>query len=93
MYAQLMKTTRISQGGQVQVPAEVRRRWGTRNVVIEDAGAYLVISPLPDDPIGAALGSLPDIGLSTEELIRRAREDEVAADVRKWRELSSTPRP
>jgi bifunctional DNA-binding transcriptional regulator/antitoxin component of YhaV-PrlF toxin-antitoxin module len=88
-----MKMTRISQGGQVQVPAEVRRRWGTRNVVIEDEGGYLVISPIPADPIGAAMGSLAGMPMSSEEMLARSREEEAEAEERKWRQLSSTRRP
>ena len=79
-----MKIARISQGGQVQVPAEVRRRWGTRNVLIDDEGAYIRIRPLPDDPIGAAMGSLAGSGPSTEEMIRQFREEEAEAEARKW---------
>ena len=33
--------TRISQGGQVQIPAEIRRRWGTKDVVIDDGGTLI----------------------------------------------------
>ncbi len=85
-----MKVTRISQGGQVQVPAEVRRRWATRDVIIEDEGAYIVISPVPEDPIGEALGSLAGIGMSSDEIRRQAREEEAEAEERKWRRLFST---
>ncbi|CAN5793870.1 hypothetical protein BH24CHL6_BH24CHL6_13490 [soil metagenome] len=88
-----MRQTRISQGGQVQVPAEVRRRWGTRNVVIEDEGGYLVISPIPDDPIGAAMGSLTGMPMSSDEMRGQSREEAAEAEERKWRRLSSTRRP
>lgn len=80
-----MKITRISQGGQVQVPAEVRRRWGTRDVLIDDLGSSITIRPLPDDPIGAAMGSLAGPGLSSEEMIRQFREEEAEAEARNWR--------
>jgi bifunctional DNA-binding transcriptional regulator/antitoxin component of YhaV-PrlF toxin-antitoxin module len=80
-----MKITRISQGGQVQVPAEVRRRWGTRRVLIEDLGNSLSIRPLPDDPIGAAVGSLAGPGPTSDEARRTWREEEAEAEARKWR--------
>lgn len=80
-----MKLTRISQGGQVQIPAEVRRRWGTRAVIIDDGGSYLRISPVPDDPIGAAAGSLAGTGPSGRDLARIWRDEEAAAEARKWR--------
>ncbi len=83
-----MKVTRISQGGQIQVPAEVRRRWGTRNVLIEDAGSYIRIAPVPDDPIGAAIALMAGPGLTSDELRRIAREEEIEIEDRKLRERS-----
>ena len=53
-----MKPATISKGGQVSIPAEVRHRWGTNRVLVEDRGDELVFRPLPDDPIAAARGSL-----------------------------------
>ena len=50
--------TRITNGGQVSIPASVRRRWQTQRISIEDTGEALVIRPLPDDPLAAAKGSL-----------------------------------
>jgi len=80
-----MKVTRISQGGQVQIPAEIRRRWGTKDVVIDDGGTYIRIRPLPDDPIAAAAGSLARPGgLSSDELRQQSREEELEAEERKW---------
>jgi bifunctional DNA-binding transcriptional regulator/antitoxin component of YhaV-PrlF toxin-antitoxin module len=84
-----MKVTQISQGGQVQIPAEVRRRWGTRKVMIDDAGSYLRISPVPDDPIAAAVALLAGKGngLTVKELTRIFREEEIEAEERKWKHL------
>ena len=80
-----MKVTQISQGGQIQVPAEVRRRWGTRRVMIDDLGGSLRIRPLPDDPIGAAMGSLRGPGPTSDEARRQLREEELEAEARKRR--------
>jgi bifunctional DNA-binding transcriptional regulator/antitoxin component of YhaV-PrlF toxin-antitoxin module len=82
-----MRVTRISQGGQIQVPAEVRRRWGTSKVVIEDLGDEISVRPVPDDPISLALRPLKD-GLSTEEWMRTSREEEAAAEARTWGDSS-----
>jgi bifunctional DNA-binding transcriptional regulator/antitoxin component of YhaV-PrlF toxin-antitoxin module len=82
-----MRITRISQGGQIQVPAEVRRRWGTSNVVIEDLGDELSVRPVPDDPISMALKPLKG-GLTSEEWMRMTREEEAAAEERKWGDSS-----
>ena len=46
----------ISNGGQISVPAAVRKRWGTRTVLAEDHGDRLVLRPAPDDPIAAVRG-------------------------------------
>jgi bifunctional DNA-binding transcriptional regulator/antitoxin component of YhaV-PrlF toxin-antitoxin module len=87
-----MRLTKISQGGQIQVPAEVRRRWATRDVVIEDLGSSLSIRPLPDDPIGAAAGSLAGPGPTGDEMRRQWREEELEAERRKQLRLFSTLR-
>ncbi|MDP8904033.1 MAG: hypothetical protein M3N29_01730 [Chloroflexota bacterium] len=79
-----MKLTQISRGGQVQVPADVRRRWGTRNVIVEDLGGSLSIRPIPDDPIGAALGSFAGSKMTVNEMTRQFREEEMEAEERKW---------
>jgi len=84
-----MRVTRISQGGQVQIPAEVRHRWGTRTVILDDAGGYLRISPVPDDPIGAAAGSLAGPGPSAAEALQQLREEEAAIESRKWKRLAT----
>ena len=47
--------TRISRGGQVTVPAPVRRRWETERVALEDHGDYLLVRPVAD-PIDGFIG-------------------------------------
>jgi AbrB family looped-hinge helix DNA binding protein len=63
---------KVTTSGQVSLPAPVRKRWGTAQVVVEDEGDRVVVRPLPDDPIAAACGSLKRRGLPLE--IIRARE-------------------
>jgi bifunctional DNA-binding transcriptional regulator/antitoxin component of YhaV-PrlF toxin-antitoxin module len=87
-----MRIARISQGGQIQVPAEVRRRWGTREVILEDEGRMVTIRPLPDDPIGAAAGSLAGPGPTSDESRRRWRAEEAEIEARKLPRPSSTRR-
>jgi AbrB family looped-hinge helix DNA binding protein len=79
-----MRTTTISSGGQVSIPADVRRRWRTRTLSVEDRGDALVLRPVPADPIGAALGSLAGPGPSSEEMRAQTRSEEALADERKW---------
>jgi AbrB family looped-hinge helix DNA binding protein len=78
-----MRQTTISKGGQVSIPAEVRHRWGTRRVVIEDHGGTLLIRPIPADPIGAALGSLAGRGPNSDALRSRLRDEESTVEERK----------
>ena len=79
----------ITSAGQVSLPAEVRQRWGTSAVLIEDEGDHLVVRPVPPDPINGIRGIvkatvIPKI--PTDEAIRRWREEDNAASERKWRE-------
>ncbi len=80
-----MKAVRhkITKGGQVSVPAEVRRRWGTNAVSVEDHGDRLVVKPLPEDPIAAARGALSKRVPSTTQLRVAARRDEALGERRR----------
>ena len=80
-----MKTAAISRGGQISIPAEVRRRWKSTRVLIDDRGDALVIRPIPADPIRAAMGSLaPGSRSSSEDARRRARREEAEAEDRRF---------
>jgi AbrB family looped-hinge helix DNA binding protein len=77
-----MKQATISKGGQVSIPAEVRHRWGTNRVLVDDRGDELIFRPLPMDPIGAARGSLqgqPESEPSSDNVRRLTREEEADA--------------
>jgi bifunctional DNA-binding transcriptional regulator/antitoxin component of YhaV-PrlF toxin-antitoxin module len=71
-----MRFASISRGGQITVPAEVRKRWGVTRVVVEDLGEALVLRPIPADPIKAARGSFAGPGPSTDEMRAQARREE-----------------
>ena len=81
-----MKIVKITSGGQISIPAAIRKRWGTKHVSVEDEGDRLVIRPSPDDPIGAARGSMKEMlkGTSSEEMRRQMREEEIEAEERKY---------
>jgi len=78
----LMRTVTITTGGQVSIPAEVRHRWGTRRLILEDQGDALVLRPLPEDSIGAAIGSLAGPGPTTDEMRVALRRDDAATERR-----------
>jgi bifunctional DNA-binding transcriptional regulator/antitoxin component of YhaV-PrlF toxin-antitoxin module len=81
----MKRRMRISKGGQVSIPAEIRHRWATSTVSLEDQGDRIVLEPAPDDPIAAAEGSLAEAfgELDLARLRREAREDERVAEERR----------
>jgi AbrB family looped-hinge helix DNA binding protein len=83
----MKQRTRITRGGQISIPAAVRRRWGTSTVAVEDQGDRLVIQPAPDDPIAAAEGALAnEFGkVDTGHLRRAARRADQLAEARRTR--------
>jgi bifunctional DNA-binding transcriptional regulator/antitoxin component of YhaV-PrlF toxin-antitoxin module len=93
LYCATMNVVRhkITTAGQVSIPADVRRRWDTDSVVIEDYGDHLVVRPRPSDAIEAARGALKGKGrnISADEMIRIMDEDERRAQARKERLWSS----
>jgi AbrB family looped-hinge helix DNA binding protein len=80
-----MKFVMITKGGQISVPAEVRKRWRTRRLELDDRGDELVLRPAPEDPIAAARGILKGRSRHTSDELRRiARDEERRAEERKW---------
>lgn len=78
-----MKHSTISRGGQISIPAEIRRRWGTSQISVEDRGNALILRPIPPDPIGAAIGSLAGPGPSSDVARAATREEERLSDERR----------
>lgn len=80
-----MRYLMVSKGGQISVPADIRKRWKTRRLRLEDRGDELVITPAPEDPIAAARGALKGrLSLTSDEMRRLAREEEAEIEERKW---------
>ena len=77
-----MKLRKITTGGQISLPAAVRRRWRTHRVRVDDLGDRVVITPVPDDPIAAARGALEG-RISSVGLRNQARKDEATAEARR----------
>jgi len=80
--ARTMWRHRITAAGQLSLPADVRRRWATSTVVLEDEGDHLVVRPVPDDPIAAARGAFAGRGrgLTSSRLKELARSDELDSE-------------
>ena len=54
-----MREAQLTRDGRLQIPAAVRRRWGTSKVLIVDGGSYLDIKPLHEPAVAAA--ESPDV--------------------------------
>jgi AbrB family looped-hinge helix DNA binding protein len=80
-----MTRVKVTRGGQISVPAEIRKRWDARVLDVEDHGDHVVVRPAAEDPVDALYGSLAGPGPSVEELRREFREEEREAEERKWR--------
>jgi AbrB family looped-hinge helix DNA binding protein len=82
----MKKRTKISKGGQVSIPAPIRKRWGTTTITLEDQGDQLVLRPAPDDPIAAAAGAFAGQGpkVDWEAFKREEAEAEAEAEDRKF---------
>lgn len=70
---------KITAGGQISIPAAIRRRWQAGELELEDLGDRIVLKPAIGDPIAAARAALTG-GLPTDELRRRARRDDESAE-------------
>ena len=86
-YAVIHEIVTLTRGGQVSIPAEYRRGWTSNRVVVRETPDGLLLRPLPADPLEAAIGSLADIGVSSEQLMRLYREEESAIEERKYGHL------
>lgn len=74
----------ISKGGQVSIPAEIRRRWGTDEVRLVDLGDRLIVRPVGFDDPPAGKGSLPlPAGLTAEGLRATGRSEDESLEQRR----------
>jgi bifunctional DNA-binding transcriptional regulator/antitoxin component of YhaV-PrlF toxin-antitoxin module len=82
-----MKIVTLTRGGQVSIPVEFRRDWTSNRIMVQETDRGLLLRPVPDDPLSAALGSLghkvKDF-VSAEDSMREHREEELAAEERKY---------
>jgi len=86
LFMKMKKSMKISKGGQVSIPAPIRKRWGTMTVTLEDRGEEIVLKPAPDDPIAAAAGAFAGEGrgIGLDTIRREEREAEQEIEERKY---------
>ena len=73
-----MYTAKASAKGQIVIPKEIRSHLGIRPgrvVEVKVVGAHIEIHPLPEDPIRAFRGSLPESPSLAEELMAEHRRE------------------
>jgi AbrB family looped-hinge helix DNA binding protein len=81
IFFMIMKTAKITRGGQISIPSGIRRRWGTSTLALEDLGDHVVLRPASDDPVGAARGALAaELTIDSRQLRAAARNAESAAE-------------
>lgn len=98
----MAQQSKLTRGGQITVPAHVRRRWNASEVTIEDHDDHIVVRPLPEDRaarIRALRGiwkveGKDDVNLSRalEEQRELDRELEARKDEEKLAELRANRR-
>ena len=77
---------RITRAGQVSIPADVRHRWGTALLSIEDEGDRLIVRPLPENWVDRVRGAWKGEGdgRSSAELMAESRQHDLEAEEQKW---------
>jgi bifunctional DNA-binding transcriptional regulator/antitoxin component of YhaV-PrlF toxin-antitoxin module len=67
----------LTDRGVVSIPAEIRRHWPSRRVLLVEVEGGVLIRPLPEDPIAAARGAFSHLkGLTSDQM----RDEDRAAD-------------
>lgn len=66
----------MTRNGQISLPAELRRRWGSGAVLVIDRGTYAIVRPVPEDVVAVLRGSHAGPGPTSEQ----ARAAERASD-------------
>ncbi len=74
-----MSTSRVTEKGQVIIPAKLRKKYdirkGTRVMITEAEGGVIQLKPIPDDPVAASRGILKG-KTSLIEALQRDRKEE-----------------
>jgi bifunctional DNA-binding transcriptional regulator/antitoxin component of YhaV-PrlF toxin-antitoxin module len=88
----MAQQSKLTTGGQITVPAHVRKRWKTSQVTVEDRGDHLIVRPMSEDRatrVAALRGMLNFGNRPGAEIVaaaERMREEDRELEARKERE-------
>lgn len=70
----------------MSIPAEYRRTWTSNRVIVRETEEGLLLTPMPDDPLAAAAGSLKHLlaGRTADEVMGEYRDETRKIEARKW---------
>jgi AbrB family looped-hinge helix DNA binding protein len=69
---------KVTQGGQISIPADVRRRWNTDRVVVIDTPDGLIVRPFDPHAADRIMGKYARPGAMTSDEMRRIAQEEGA---------------
>ena len=76
-----MHKVKITSGGQISIPASIRRRWGTEWLGLVDRGEHVELRPIDGDVVTMLRGTLKLADDRTSDEIRLlGREEDDRAD-------------
>ena len=74
---------KVTQGGQISIPADVRRRWNTDRVVVIDTPDGLIVRPFDPSAVDRIMGKYARPGgMASDEMRRIAREEDALREAR-----------
>ena len=88
----MAQQSKLTAGGQITVPAHVRKRWKTERVTVEDRGDHLIVRPMEEDRAAriAALRGMLNLsgrpGAEVAAAAERRRQEEREIELRRERE-------
>jgi AbrB family looped-hinge helix DNA binding protein len=63
----------VSRNGQVSIPAQVRARWQTRQVIVVDLGDKIVVRPASEHPVASLQGKYRGKGPASDRVRQQER--------------------
>jgi AbrB family looped-hinge helix DNA binding protein len=74
---------KVTQGGQISIPADVRRRWNTDRVVVIDTPDGLIVRPFDPNAADRLMGKYAQPGaMTTDEFRRISRAEDAEREAR-----------